>query len=55
MMSSDRLNVKPLTMIHYEHYKEWKDGFITCAGTQIAISATQDVNVKKNAGLKDWL
>lgn len=42
-------------MIHYEHYKEWKDGFITYAGTQIAISATQDVNVKENAGLKDWL
>jgi len=46
-MSSDRLDVKPLTMIHYECYKERKDGFITCAETEIAISATQDVNVKK--------
>lgn len=54
-MSSDRLDVKPLTMIHYERYKERKDGFITCTETEIAISAIQDVNVKKNASLKDWL
>jgi len=51
-MSSDRLDVKPLTMIHYECYKERKDGFITCAETETAISATQDVNVKKKSKFK---
>ena len=39
-MSSDRLDVKSLTMIHYKCYKEQKDRFITCAETEIAISAT---------------
>lgn len=29
-------------------YEEWKDEFITCAVTEIVISATQGVNVKRD-------
>lgn len=39
MTSSDKLDINLLAMIHYVHDEEWKDGFTTCAVTEITITA----------------
>jgi len=50
--SNDKLDINLLTMIHYECDEEWRDGFTTCAVTEIAITATQGITVRKNADSK---
>lgn len=47
-MSNDRLHDENrLQWFITNVYEEWKDEFITCTVTEIVISATQDVNVRK--------